>query len=57
MLTSISVKTLFKLFGFFFSIWQPLGLQTLAVSPLEVSGKVRAEVGSVDIALVEAAGR
>lgn len=53
MLTSVSVNTLFKVFGFFFSIWQPLGLQTPALGAPAV---VWAGVGAADVAPGHAAG-
>lgn len=54
MLTSVSVNTLFKLFGFCLSIWQPFDLQTLAA--LLSSVVVWADMGSADVAPEEVSG-
>lgn len=46
MLVSISVNALFKLLGFFASIWRPFVLQTLAAAAPGASDVVWADVGS-----------
>lgn len=56
MLTSVSVNALFKVFRFFFSVWQPFGLQTLAAPALGAPAVAWADVGSADVAPEHVAG-